>query len=104
MDLEKIRKLISQGKYEWRKHILIRLAERNISQKIVIEVVLNGEIIERYPDSYPFPSCLILGWFESKPYHVVVSLDKQTEIVYFITVYQPSLDDFEPDYKTRRKK
>jgi hypothetical protein len=104
MDLEKIRKLICQGKYEWRKHILIRLAERNVSQKTVIEVVLKGEIIEKYPNSYPFPSCLILGWFEGKPYHVVVSLDEQTESVYLITVYQPSLDNFEQDYKTRRKR
>jgi hypothetical protein len=104
MDLEKIRKIILRGKYEWRKHILTRLAERNISQNTVIEVILKGEIIEEYPNSYPFPSCLILGWFENKPYHVVVSLDEKMEIVYFITVYQPSLNDFEPDYKTRRNK
>ena len=27
----------------------------------VMNAINNGEIIEQYPDDYPFPSCLILG-------------------------------------------
>jgi len=103
MNLQRLQELVRKGKYEWKKHILVRLAERNISQKIVIDIVLRGEIIEEYPKDHPFPSCLMLGWFENKPYHVVISLDDLSEIVYFITVYEPSLDEFESDFKTRRK-
>ena len=94
MDLEKLRAAIKSGRFEWRKHTLIRLAERNISQSI---------IIESYPHNAPFPSCLMLGWVEGKPYHVVVSFDETLEIAYIITAYEPSLDKFEPNFKTRRR-
>ena len=103
MDLERLREAIESGKFEWRKHTLIRLAERNISQDVIIEVIMKGEIVESYPHNAPFPSCLILGWVEGKPYHVVVSFDEVSEMGYIITVYEPSLDKFESDFRTRRR-
>lgn len=103
MDIQKLHKLVQQGKYEWKKHVLVRLAERNILQAEVVKVVLTGEIIEEYPKDYPLPSCLILGWVGNKPFHIVVGLDTISEIVYFITAYEPNLEEFESDFKTRRK-
>lgn len=103
MDVEKLRKCIREESYEWRKHTLIRLDERNILQENILEVVLNGEVIEDYPDTKPFPSCLMLGLVSGKPYHVVVALDTEGSKAYIITVYEPSLDKFKPDFKTRRK-
>ncbi len=103
MNLDKLRECIKSEKYEWRKHTLRRLAERGISQEAVIEVIIKGEVIEDYPEDRPFPSCLMLGWVEGTPFHVVVSLDEKENTAYIITVYEPSLDKFEPDYKTRRK-
>jgi hypothetical protein len=38
-----------------------------------------------------------------KPYHVVAAYDDGNEKVYVITAYEPSLEAFEPDYRTRRK-
>jgi len=102
MDLQKLREAVKSGRFEWRKHTLVRLAERNVSQDIIIEVIMKGDIIENYPHNTPFPSCLILGWVEGKPYHVV-SLDEASEIGYIITAYEPSLDKFEPDFRTRRQ-
>ena len=102
MDLEGLREAIRSGTFEWRKHTLVRLAERNITQDTVVEIIMKGEIIEDYPHNTPFPSCLILGWVEGIPYHVVVSLDNTSKIGYIITAYQPSLDKFEPDFKTRK--
>lgn len=102
MNLDKLRKYVKSGNYQWKKHILRRLAERGIPQKNVIEVIINGEIIEEYHEDKPFHSCLILGWAEGKPLHVVVSMDEKEEIVYIITVYKPSLDNFKDDYKTRK--
>jgi len=103
MNLDKLRECIKSGKYEWRKHTLRRLTERGISQEAAIKVIIEGEVIEDYPEDRPFPSCLMLRWIEGKPLHVVVSLDEKEDTVYIITVYEPSLDRFEPDYKTRRK-
>jgi len=103
MDLERLREAIKSGRFEWRKHTLIRLAERNVSQDTIIEVIMKGEIIEDYPHNAPFPSCLILGLVEGEPYHVVVSFDEILEKGYIITAYEPSLDRFEPDFRTRRQ-
>lgn len=103
MDLDKLREAIKSGSFEWRKQTLVRLAGRNISQDTIIEVIMKGEIIEDYPHSTPFPSCLILGWIQAKPYHVAVSFDETLKMAYIITAYKPSLDKFEPDFRTRRQ-
>jgi len=103
MDIDKVRKAVRADRYEWRLHALIRLAERNVKQTAVIQVILEGEIIEEYPEDAPCPSCLIFNMIKKKPYHVVVAFDEAAEKVYIITVYEPGLDKFEADYKTRRK-
>ena len=86
MNLDKLRECIKSGKYDWRKHTLRRLAERGISQKVAIEVIIKGKIIEDYPGNKPFASCLMLGWVEGKPFHVVASLDEKLDMAYIITV------------------
>ena len=42
-------------------HAVKRFRERGIKIKDVRTAVYSGEIIEQYPDDYPYPSCLILG-------------------------------------------
>ena len=63
---------------------------------------MKGEVIEDYPQNTPFPSCLILEWVKGKPYHVVASLDETIGMGYIITAYEPSLDKFQSDFRTRR--
>lgn len=103
MDIEGLHYAIRSGNFEWRKHTLIRLAERNIAQDTILEVILSGETIEDYPESKPFQSCLIFKMLHGKPYHVVVGFDPANKNVYIITAYKPTLDKFEADFKTRRK-
>lgn len=103
MDIEKLQLTAKNGNIEWRKHVLIRLAERNISQNVILEVVINGEIIETYPDDKPFPSCLIFKFIGDIPYHVVAGFNLHNEKTYIITVYNPDLNRFKQDFKTRRK-
>ena len=67
-----------------------------------LSVLLDGEIIENYPDDFPFPSALILGWIGGRPLHVVVALNEDARMVAIITVYEPSTEYFEPDFKTRK--
>jgi hypothetical protein len=64
--------------------------------------LLEGEIVEDYPDDKPFPTSLFLGWFHREPFHVVSALDSLNGYCFVITVYRPDLDHFEADYKTRR--
>lgn len=48
------------------------MQERDISRADVKKCVLEGEIIEDYPEDFPHPSCLIFGYtINDKIIHVV---------------------------------
>ena len=78
------------------------MLERGISRSEVFEALLSGEEIENYPDDTPFPSALFLGWKGRDPLHVVVALDSMNQEAYIITTYQPDLEHFEANFKTRK--
>jgi hypothetical protein len=79
----------------------LRFRERNIKREDVIACVLNGEIIEQYPEAYPFPACLIFAVIKKdKPFHAVIGTNGSEAFV--ITAYYPTLDKWESDYKTRK--
>lgn len=83
-------------------HGQLRLNERNITVDDVMNAIDNGEIIEQYPDDFPFPSCLILGLSINDVYiHIVVSMNDDK--IYLITAYIPDTDKWEADMKTRRQ-
>lgn len=102
MDIERIRKSVVGGLISWQKHALTRMLERNISRNEVKEAICSGEIIEEYPDDYPFPSCLMF-YSDLKPLHIVLSYNQANQTAYIITVYRPDLNHFESDFKTRRR-
>lgn len=102
-DLAVFREAIAAGSIEWRKHVLQKLAERGIPQQAVRDVLLEGERIREYADDKPFPSALFLGYISGKPLHVVAACDETNWQVFVITVYEPSLEIFEADYRTKRK-
>jgi hypothetical protein len=59
---------------------------------------MTGEIIEEYPDDYPYPSCLILG--ANTPLHVVCGISELE--LHIITAYVPDSAKWNDDLKTRR--
>lgn len=63
----------------------------------------NGEVIENYPHAFPFPAKLLLGRCSGRAIHVVAAEDRSKQLVIVITAYEPTLDKWEPDMKTRRK-
>ena len=83
------------------QHAFMRLRERGISTDDVIAGIRSGEIIEQYPNDYPFPSCLVLGWMiDSKPIHTVCGVGDGK--LWVITAYIPGTDKWEDDFKTRK--
>lgn len=101
-DTSKIRQAIIQRKVIWRRHALERMLERGLSRSVVLNVATNGELIEDYSADRPIPTALLLGWDKERPIHVVLSLETDGEVA-IITAYEPNLDIFESDYRTRRK-
>jgi len=104
VDVAKLKAALDANSVEWERHVLERLLLRRISREVIIQVLRSGECIEDYPDDYPFPSALFLGWHEKKPLHVVVALNEAVAKAFVITAYEPDLEHFEPDFRTRRKK
>ena len=103
MNIQKIQDYCIQSKMKWYKHALERMQERDISRQDVKNCIVQGEIIEDYPDDFPHPSCLIFGrTMDQKVIHVVVSLDEDQDTIGIITVYYPSVEKFETDLKTRK--
>ena len=102
LNQDELRQVLSVRQFEWRQHVLQRLAERGIRQAAVLEVLRSGERIEDYPEDMPYPSALFLALVEGKPLHVVVALDAQAQWAYIITAYGPDLEHFDPDYRTRK--
>jgi hypothetical protein len=103
LDFNRMRAAIRDSRVEWQRHALERMAVRNIRRTGVLEVLLSGESIEEYPDDRPFPAALFLGWIAARPVHVVAAFDADNNQVFVITVYEPDLEHFESDFKTRRK-
>ena len=61
LDILELRKLCTPQNIRITLHAAKRLEQRGIFLSDVIACIMNGEIIEQYPDDYPYPSCLILG-------------------------------------------
>jgi len=66
--------------------------------------VMQGEIIEDYPDDWPYPSCLIYGdTFSGTPVHSVWAHNQNNQWAVLVTVYRPDPKRW-VDWRKRRGK
>jgi hypothetical protein len=83
------------------------MLERNICFSEIKESVSNNQVIEDYNDDKYGPACLVLCVTKNmRPIHIIVtkfftSGSNKTKIK-IISLYEPSLDEWEEDFKTRR--
>ena len=74
--------------------------DRMIKTEDVRNVVMNGEIIEDYPEDVRGHSCLILGFDKSgRAIHVVCS--PKEEYLAIITTYLPDPNQWEDSFRKR---
>lgn len=103
IDIGKLRKYFEDDKVIITIHAQERLRQRRLRVKDIRCCIMNGEIIEQYPDDFPFPSCLVFGHAcDGKIIHVVISDEGTGSRI--ITAYIPDTDRFEDDLKTRKEK
>ncbi len=99
MNLEQIKQSIIDDNYEISLHAIERALEREIWKEDIEYAIIHGEIIEKYHDDKPYPSCLIYGKDKKgKPLHVVCAF---SPIIKLITVYYPEENRW-IDYKRRK--
>ncbi len=101
--MQKVRSLIEAEKVALKKHCVLRMRQRRISVNEFKEAMAHAEIVEYYEDDYPLPSALILGFTASgRPLHAVVALDQGSEILWVITLYEPTIELWDEQFKNWR--
>jgi len=98
--MEAIRAACTLDAVVFTNHARERMGARSIKYEDIASSLSNGRIIEQYVDDMPFPSCLVLGYSNDKPLHVVVSLNNG--MLWIITTYSPSRAKWNADYMTRK--
>ena len=102
IDIEKLRSYFDDDTVFVTEHAAERFRQRGIRISDIRNAVNSGEIIEQYPDDFPFPSCLILGNDRHDNYiHVCMSDEGTASRI--ITAYYPDLNKWNDDLKTRKE-
>ena len=101
IDINRLREYYLQGEVYMSQHAENRSRLRGISQDDIENCIETGQIIEQYPEDYPFPSCLVYGYVtDRRIIHVVVS--DSGDSMRIVTAYEPDTMTFKEDLKTRR--
>jgi len=87
----------------YRFHALRRMFERKISEAEIVEAIKNGKVIEDYPTDSPYASQLKLCVVNGRPIHTVTAINSDADEIIVITVYEPDLAVWEPEFELRRK-
>ena len=102
INIESLRAHYDNGQVYISEHADNRFRERGIKARDVRSCVMNGRIIEDYPDDFPFPSCLILGTaVDGSALHVVMS--DEGSISRIITAYYPDSGKWNEDFSVRKE-
>ena len=103
ISIDILREMCYTGSIKWTTHILARLQERGIFPSDVKQCINTGRIIERYPDDFPFPSCLVLGCaVNGKPLHVVIGIGEGR--LWLVTAYYPDPAKWEDNFSVRKER
>ena len=86
MDIEEIKAKVRANRYVYTHHAEIERRADELTFAQVEVSLLNGEILEQYPDTGRGESCLVVGFAEDLPIHVC---SWRGETVALITVYIP---------------
>jgi len=100
MDIDLIKTKVRLGHFLISAHADQEAADENIDIAEIYVAVLDGELLEEYPDTGRGESCLVLGFVNNKAIHIVCGW--HCEAVVTITVYLPKPPKF-TDPRTRGK-
>ena len=93
---------MNNPKMIFRVHAIQRMFERKISVRNVSRALQSEETIEDYSAEMPEPSRLVLGSQGRRPFHMVISENREENITTIITVYIPDPEKWNKDFKSRR--
>ncbi len=89
--------------FNWTLHVLEQMAKRAIGRDAVVDSIENGDLIEDYPNDFPYPSRRVLHWHGGRPLHVVVAANPDGSCT-VVTAYEPDNIKWLEDFRHRRPK
>jgi hypothetical protein len=107
-----IRQMASQNRTDpegerilWGRHGITELVNEGWNRNLVEKALEDCKVIEDYPTLHrPLPDCLVLGRLATgEPFHAVIGIDQVNDRLFVVTVYKPSLEEWEDDWRTRKK-
>lgn len=102
IEIETLRKYSAADRIFATNNAAERFRERGISVGDIRNALIGGEIIEQYPNCYPYPSCLILGNnLCGEKIHAVLSDEGTSSRI--ITAYFPDVDKWSEGLRIRRQ-
>ena len=101
MNIIDLRELCNDDTIQITAHVLKRCRERKITLDDIIRCIMYGEIIESYPEDYPYPSALVMEYKKGKPIHVVAGVGEGK--LWVITAYFPNPDKWECNFRIRKE-
>lgn len=99
MGIEEIQEKIRREEYQISFHAEEERYAEDVAIHEIETAIHNGEILEDYPNDPRGPSCLVLGYSQNRPIHIVCGYTSTTWLR-IITVYIPKLPKW-IDEKTR---
>lgn len=103
--LETIKRLVARREVRISEHGYDELADDNILVTEVVSGVVDGQIVEDYPE-YPKGSCVLVLQRDraDEPIHVVWGIPKNQESpAVVVTAYRPDPKKWSSDFLHRRK-
>lgn len=102
-DLINLHSLAAEDRIALKRHSIVRMHQRRISVDELKDALISCKLIEDYPTDRPLPSGLVLGYAANgKAMHAVVAIDEEEPMLWVITVYEPTLLEWEDGFERRR--
>jgi len=87
MDIEEIKSRVRNNQYVYTVHAETERKADGLTFTQIENALLNGQILEQYPDTGRGESCLVVGLADTVPVHAVCGW--RGEKIALITVYIP---------------
>ena len=103
MDIERVRRLLAQGRVALRfaDHAVIEGRKDGLTAEDLEDTAVNGEVIEDYG-----VRVLLLHFTKDDriPCHIVLEYISRADEVTVVTAYVPDAKEWEPNWKKRRRR
>lgn len=101
MNIDEIKEKVRNSQYEYTLHAEIERKADDLTFYQIEEAILDGDILEQYPDDGRGESCLVFGFSGNIPIHSICG--KRGEKITIITVYVPKPPKFTDPWTRSRE-